>query len=51
VTGLPVIEVYCQGPHDHPHDQIRVAAYRPVHATPTTPTAAVWSPLSSWRGV
>jgi hypothetical protein len=46
----PVIEIFCEGPRDHPHDRFPVAAYRRAHAIPT-PTPAAWTPLSSWRGV
>jgi hypothetical protein len=49
MTELPIIDVYCDGPPDAPHDRYTVARYQRTHGTPTT-GPSLWSPLRRWSG-
>lgn len=47
MTDLPVIEVYCEGTKDAPHERFIIAAYRRAHLNPEVVTA--WIALDWWK--
>lgn len=49
MTRLPVIDVYCEGPHDDPHDRFIVARFQPTHLNPKDPPG-MWAELPRWSG-